>query len=320
MAINSTLNSGRDASSVATAAVQSEDLAYQTPAEGMPAQHVAAFSINYDYPFLKNEKETQNMLSAVNAQSPGTFQSIAIYTSKPSCGLNEARLVVATYAQGVTADIDGAADGSISQISTLDGITSPESTVTPTTLSGLPARRISYRAKRWGGVLGGEFIVVSNPRTNTFWQLQLIFSARNTNDYAALSGSHSCAQKILESAAIENGELSAATLPEALGSNSSVAGVWTSSLDGLGEGLLKITEAGSDYLVSIEISASGCLGAIDGTGHMIDNTLKLIKVDGDSTCEVTIDVLGDTADVSQKNCSYYHGAACSFSGTYKRTR
>lgn len=198
MAVNSTLNPGRDSSGVAATTDQSREPDYQ-----VPSQHVAAFSVNYEYPFIKNERETQNMASATNTQSPGTFESVAIYTSKPSCGVSEARLVVATYAQGVTTNIDGAADGSITQTSTLEGITSPESTVAPATISGLPARKVSYRAKRWGGVIGVESIVVSNAGTNTFWQLQLIFTARNTNDYTALSSAQSCAQKILESVAIE---------------------------------------------------------------------------------------------------------------------
>ena len=198
MAVNSVLDSGHDSSGVAATTDQSREPNYQAP-----MQRVGAFSVNYEYPFLKNERETQNMASAANAQSPGTVESVAIYTSKPSCGVNEARLFVATYAQGVTANIDGAAEGSITQVSTLDGITSPESTVTPATISGLPARKVSYRAKRWGGVIGVDFVVVTNPRDNTLWQLQLIFTARNTSDYAALGSAQSCAQKILESVAIE---------------------------------------------------------------------------------------------------------------------
>lgn len=203
MAVNSTLNSGRDSSGAAATIVQPEESTYKMPAERALVQHVATLSVQYEHPFLKNEKETTNMASAANARSPGIFQSVAIYTSKPSCGLSEARLVVATYAQGVTANIDGAADGSIAQISTLDGITNPESTVTPVTISGLPARKVSYRAKRRGGVIGIESIVVSDPSASTFWQLQLIFAARNTNDYAALSDPRSCAQEILGSVAIE---------------------------------------------------------------------------------------------------------------------
>lgn len=203
MAIDSTLNSRNNLSGVAATIVHPGESTRQLGAEQASVQHVAGFSVNYEHPFLKNERETQNMASSANAQSPGALQSVAIYTSKPSCGISEARLVVATYAQGVTMNIDGAANGSIAQVSTLDGITNPESAVTPITISGLPARKVSYRAKRRGGVIGVDSIVVSAPSTNTFWQFQLIFVAGKTNNYAALSVPQSCAQEIFNSIVIE---------------------------------------------------------------------------------------------------------------------
>lgn len=203
MAIDSTLNSRNNSSGVAATIVQPGESTHKLGAGQESVQHVAGFSVNYEHPFLKNERETQNMASAASTQSPGALQSVAIYTSKPSCGISEARLVVATYAQGVSMNIDGAANGSIAQVSTLDGIANPESTVTPITISGLPARKVSYRAKRRGGVIGVDSIIVSSPSTNTFWQFQLIFVAGKANNYAALSTPQSCAQEIFNSIVIE---------------------------------------------------------------------------------------------------------------------
>lgn len=100
--------------------------------------------------------------------------------------------------------------------------------------------------------------------------------------------------------------------------SSNVTGVWTGLLDYRGEGLMVINKAGSGYFVSIEISAPGCVGAIDGTGYITDKALKLVKVEYDNTCELTVEISGDVVNVSQKSCSYYHGAACSFDGTYRR--
>lgn len=175
---------------------------YSMPAEQMPVQRVDRFSVKYASPFLINEKESRDMTAALEAKAPSLLQSIDIFTSRPSCGVGEARLVVGTYTQVAQLSIDSAANGSINQISTLSGITSPENTITLATVSGYPARRVSYRSKRWGGVLGAEFIVIVDLQTNTLWQLQLIFSARNTSDYASLNSAQSCARKILESVAI----------------------------------------------------------------------------------------------------------------------
>ncbi len=172
------------------------------PDEKISVQHVGNFSISYASPFLINEQESLKFTSAAENQTPRIFQSISSYTSSPSCGLGEVRLIVGTYAEGTNVNIDGAAIGSVNQVSTLSGVTSPENTINPTTVSGKPARKISYRARRWGGVLGGEFLVIVDPLTNTFWQLQLIFSARSTNDYSALNSAQLCSQKILESVAI----------------------------------------------------------------------------------------------------------------------
>lgn len=198
MAANPNLDVRRDASSEAAMIDQSNGAAYLAP-----VQNVGSFSVQYAYPFLNNERETQNLASAVNVHYPGKFDEIVVYTSKPSCGVNEARLVVASYAQGMIMEIDSVAEGAINQVSTLDGIVDPESTIAAETISGLPARTISYRAKRWGGTIGFESIVILDKSSKNLWQLQLIFGAQNTSDFFALSGAMSCARKILKSVVVE---------------------------------------------------------------------------------------------------------------------
>lgn len=175
---------------------------YSMPVEQMPVQRVDSFSVKYAFPFLRNEKRSRDMMAAVEAQAPGFVHSLDVLTSRPSCGVGEAQLIVATYAQGTQLSIDGAANRSVNGISALSGVTSPENIITPAIVSGYPARRISYRAKRWDGVLGYESITIADLQTNTLWQLQLILSARNTSDYTSLNSAQLCARKILESVAI----------------------------------------------------------------------------------------------------------------------
>jgi hypothetical protein len=173
------------------------------PTDQMPSQRAGQLSLKYSFPFVLNEAESKSMMSGLPANVRSQVRSLSVYTSRPTCGLGEVRLLVGVYAPEVQVSIDGAAAGTTKQVSTLEGITNPEDSITPTTVSGHPARRVSYKANRWGGVLGGEFLVVADLQSNTFWQLQFIFAAKKTSDHTKLNNIRSCANEVLASASIE---------------------------------------------------------------------------------------------------------------------
>src|SRR5262249_54388580 len=51
-------------------------------------------------------------------------------------------------------------------------------TVTSVSVSGLEARHISFEKDHSGWRLGGELLVVSDMRSNTMWQIQVLFARR----------------------------------------------------------------------------------------------------------------------------------------------
>lgn len=139
--------------------------------EGFSQQNIGSFYIRYGYPFLKSEDETQNLIYKIFTEMPemsGYLKSLAIYTSKTSCEINEARLTTGFYAQDVIVNMDAMAQGSIDQILVLDDVREHQVTITPQTISGLPAREISFFAKRRGGVFSVNAINIVEPRNNVF--------------------------------------------------------------------------------------------------------------------------------------------------------
>lgn len=98
-----------------------------------------------------------------------------------------------------------------------------------------------------------------------------------------------------------------------------IAGVWQGALEGDGGMEIKVVPTGFDVAVNVS-DASGCSGSIDGSGTLSGNTLTLIKKEEDQVCTITATFSGDTAELSEDNCSGYHGAACGFSGTLKKAK
>ncbi|MEY2168938.1 MULTISPECIES: J domain-containing protein [unclassified Rhodanobacter] len=172
------------------------------PVEHMPIQHIGQLEIKYTSPFLPNEPKSRRLMSALPENMRNQVRSLSVYSSQPTCGLSEVGLLVGMYAPEVQVNIDGAAAGSTKQISTLEGITNPESSIFSTTVSGYPARRVSYKADRWDGVIDGEILVVADSQSNTIWQLQLIFASKKTSNPTNLNNIRSCANEVLASVSI----------------------------------------------------------------------------------------------------------------------
>jgi hypothetical protein len=156
--------------------------------------------VRYASPFVLDPSASKEAFDVQSAQAPGAARSIAMYKSVPTCGLGEVGLVLASSEWPLS--IDGAVQGSASQISKLPGITNPATSVLPTEVSGYQARLMSYQANRWGGALGMEALHIVDPTTNTYWQLQLIFESSSIND-ARFESTRSCAKAILATARIE---------------------------------------------------------------------------------------------------------------------
>lgn len=104
--------------------------------------------------------------------------------------------------------------------------------------------------------------------------------------------------------------------PAAIGSTADIIGKW----EKWGEGEMIVRKAGSSYEVSLNLSKEGCIAQIDGTATLSGNVLNLVKNDDDQVCTITAKILGSSAHISGNNCSYYHGAACDFSGTLDKAQ
>ena len=76
-----------------------------------------------------------------------------------------------------------------------------------------------------------------------------------------------------------------------------------------------------DGLVALTIQAVGCIGELDG--RLAQNNLGewFILGDGLPRCVISLQQHGRFAFSLEQheNCSNYHGAACQFSGYYRRT-
>lgn len=96
----------------------------------------------------------------------------------------------------------------------------------------------------------------------------------------------------------------------------SLASLWKGSLEGDGE--MKIEKRGEDYGVSISVNTEGCTGGIDGTAKLIGNELKLTVIEAGETCNISIKLNGNSADLTEDGCSLYHGMGCGFTGTLKK--
>jgi hypothetical protein len=77
-----------------------------------------------------------------------------------------------------------------------------------------------------------------------------------------------------------------------------------------------------DRLIAAEIlvGTPGCSGSFTGVGTVEKDRIILRTYkpkDPSEACTVTVEVnkTGKAVTLSESNCSYYHGAACEFSGT-----
>ncbi|MDD2722364.1 MAG: hypothetical protein PHH47_13765 [Gallionella sp.] len=100
---------------------------------------------------------------------------------------------------------------------------------------------------------------------------------------------------------------------------SNIVGEWAGRL--VGDGSMEIKPAATGYVVVVNVSdESGCAGSIEGSGTLSDNTMVLSKKEDDTVCKLTIKFSGNSAELTEDDCSGHHGLSCGFSGTLKKAQ
>lgn len=141
-------------------------------------QEVGGLEINYSPSFKKDTATEDSWLSKAPDNIRQTVISMDIFVAPPSNGLGEVRLIKIRYVPTLNGSIDGAAEESSQRIAALEGIKNFQKQIMPLSVSGFDARQISIAADRWGGKLGGEFLIIYNRKTNVMWQMQLTFAKK----------------------------------------------------------------------------------------------------------------------------------------------
>lgn len=92
-----------------------------------------------------------------------------------------------------------------------------------------------------------------------------------------------------------------------------------SEYSGSGEGDLTVLLRPSANELQADISTvvyGGCSGSISGPATVTGNVVALKKIEDDKTCTITLVFSNDgqTAEMNEQGCSFFHGAACAFIG------
>jgi hypothetical protein len=96
-----------------------------------------------------------------------------------------------------------------------------------------------------------------------------------------------------------------------------IIGTWTGVPEG--DRKMSIDPAPGGFKISLRVSTpSGCAGSIEGFGTRSGDTLTLTQKGIAQDCIITIRFAGEKAEVSEKMCADYHGAACGFRGTFAK--
>lgn len=151
-------------------------------------QEVGGLEINYSSSFKKDTATADSWLSKAPDNIRQMVISMETFIAPPTNGLGEIRLMKVRYVPTLNGSIDGAAAESAQRIAALEGIKNFQKQIVPLSVSGFDARQVSIAADRWGGKLGGEFLIIYNRKTNIMWQMQLIFAKKKgINPFASLS-------------------------------------------------------------------------------------------------------------------------------------
>jgi len=141
-------------------------------------QEVGGLKINYSPSFKKDTTTADSWLSKAPENIRQVVISMDTFIAPPSNGLGEVRLIKIRYVPTLNGSIDGAAEESSQRIAALEGMINFQKQIVPVSVSGFDARQVSIAADRWGGKLGGEFLIIYNRKNNVMWQMQLTFAKK----------------------------------------------------------------------------------------------------------------------------------------------
>ncbi|ATB70785.1 hypothetical protein SJPD1_2696 [Sulfurospirillum diekertiae] len=104
-------------------------------------------------------------------------------------------------------------------------------------------------------------------------------------------------------------------------SNDTISGIWDGEMqEGIGEVSMKITPAQTVYNIVLDaVTNNGsCIGNISGIGTLKGKHMVFTQKPGEEPCKINIVFDGETAILTEEQCMYYHGSACTFSGVVEK--
>jgi hypothetical protein len=94
------------------------------------------------------------------------------------------------------------------------------------------------------------------------------------------------------------------------------AGRYANGAEGGGE--LTISRDQGGHRVTAEVAVPRCVGRFEGRATLRGGVLTARQDRDGQSCTLTIRSSGDSLQVGETGCLTFHGAACSFEGTYRR--
>lgn len=101
------------------------------------------------------------------------------------------------YVAGTAVDLDAAAAGSLKSLSAMEGMTNPQQQARDIKISGYPAKRLSFSARRFGGEVSAESLILYNGEK--MWVVQIVFTNKS-------KGAGPVAESILSSVQVDTGK------------------------------------------------------------------------------------------------------------------
>ena len=176
------------------------------PLAAFAGQNIAGLGFEYPQSFQANSVKTQQWFSKAPENVKALTRTFELFEAPPTNGLSGVSLVKIRYVTKIQPNIDGAASESVQNIARLDGIQKFKQSTKSLSVSGHEARQASFEAERYGGKLGGEFLIILDRRTNTMWQIQLLFGKKKgVNPFASqnLDTERNFAMSLLRSVTVQ---------------------------------------------------------------------------------------------------------------------
>lgn len=99
-----------------------------------------------------------------------------------------------------------------------------------------------------------------------------------------------------------------------------IVGTWEGQMQDNTEGRvsMKIQSTTGDYDVSFGAGAPECGGEFIGKGILNGNTMQMLANEGEEACVMQVVFDGNSAEVIEEDCMYYHGMKCDFGSTLQK--